>query len=200
MKLIGVKSGQGAMQAMTAWLTSVAPQAWTQGIVGKVSSARPVATVTDLVNEMMSTEGSIAVLPVSTAINNVLGMASLPAGPNLNIWVSPDDVQLAKVGSAAMTNQTATLATGESSDMLVYGPGLGGVPVEGQFDIAASKIVLAQDQELIGWPVMGVAHLLICNAPGKPLPLSFAQYVVRLAGQGSFEAFGLTPLPEPIRV
>ena len=200
MKLIGLKDEQGALQAMTAWLTSVAPKAWTQGIVGKVPSARPVATVTDLINEMMSTEGAIAVLPVSTAINNVLGMASLPAGPNLNTWVSPDDVQLAKVGSAAMTDQTATLATGESSDMLVYGPGLGGVPVEGQFDIAASKIVLAQDQELIGWPVMGVAHLLICNAPGKPLPLSFAQYVVRLAGQGSFEAFGLTPLPEPIRV
>ena len=200
MKLIGLKGEQGAMQAMTAWLTSVAPQSWKLGTVGSVPSAMPFATVTDLVTDITATEGAIAVLPVSTAVNNVLGMASLPAGADLNIWVSPDDVQLAKVGSAAMTDQTATLATGESLDMLVYGPGLGGVPVEGQFDIAASKIVLAKDQELIGWPVMGVAHLLICNEPGKPLPLSFAQYVVRLAGQGSFEAFGLTPLPEPIRI
>jgi len=200
LKLIGLQGEQGALQAMTAWLSSVAPQAWTQGTVGSITSDMPFATVTDLVNEITTTEGAIAVLPVSTAVNNVLGMASLPAGPDLNIWVSPDDVQLAKVGSAAMTNQTETLAAGQSADMLVYGPGLGGVPVDGQFDIAASKIVLGKDQELIGWPVMGVSHLLICNEQGKPLPLSFAQYVVRLAGQGSFEAFGLTPLPEPIRV
>jgi len=32
------------------------------------------------------------------------------------------------------------------------------------------------------------------------LPRSFAQYLVRLAGQGAIETFGLTPLPEPIRV
>jgi hypothetical protein len=127
-------------------------------------------------------------------------MASLPAGPNADVWVTSDDVQLAKVGSAAITDQTSTLAGGQSTDMLIYGPGIGGVPVEGQFDLAASKIVLTDGQELIGWPVMGVAHLLVCNDKSNPLPLSFAQYLVRLAGQGSLEAFGVTPLPEPIRI
>ena len=200
MKLVGVKGEQGDVQAMTAWLTKTAPSDWKAGILGSIPAAQAFETNTKLVDSIIATEGEIAILPVTTANNNVLGMASLPAGPNLDVWVTADDVQLAKVGSAAMTDQTSTLAGGQSTDMLIYGPGLGGVPVEGQFDIAASKIVLADGQELIGWPVMGVAHLLVCNDKANPLPLSFAQYLVRLAGQGSLEAFGVTPLPEPIRI
>ena len=197
--LMGLSQDQGSMQAMTAWLTQVAPKDWTAGIVAKVPAAKPYPNVTKLVDAMTNTEGAIAVLPMSTATNNVLGAASLPAGPDLSLWIAPDDVQLAKVGSAAITDQTSTLGDA-ATDSLMYGPGLGGVPVDGQYNLAASKIVLAQDQPLIGWPVMGVAHLLICDAPGKPMPLSFAQYAVRLAGQGSFEAFGVTPLPENVRV
>lgn len=200
LQLVTSKSDQGSVQAMTAWLTATTPDTWKQGTVGTLSAGESFDTVADLVTSITSNEGQIAVLPVTTANNNVLGMASLPAGPNTDIWVTADDVQLAKVGSAAMTDQTSTLAGGESKDMLIYGPGLGGVPVEGQFDIAASKIVLSEGQELIGWPVMGVAHLLVCNDKANPLPLSFAQYLVRLAGQGSLEAFGVTPLPEPIRI
>ena len=200
LKLVGLKGDQGDVQAMTAWLTATAPDAWKAGTVGVIPAAQAFPDVTALVKSITSTEGEIAILPVTTANNNVLGMASLPAGADLNVWVTPDDVQLAKVGSAAMTDQTSTLAGGQSTDMLIYGPGIGGVPVEGQFDLAASKIVLSEGQELIGWPVMGVAHLLVCNSKSDPLPLSFAQYLVRLAGQGSLEAFGVTPLPEPIRI
>lgn len=200
MTLIGLDDDQGSMQAMTAWLTQVAPKDWTSGIVATVPTAKAYPTVSALVEAMTTTEGVIAVLPMSTATNNVLGAASLPAGPDLSLWITPDDVQLAKVGSAAITDETSKFGENAAAENLVYGPGLGGVPVEGQFNLAASKIVLAQDQPLIGWPVMGVAHLLICDAPDKPLPLSFAQYAVRLAGQGSFEAFGATPLPENIRV
>jgi hypothetical protein len=79
-------------------------------------------------------------------------------------------------------------------------PAIGGVPVEGNFDLASSKIVLAEGQPLVGWPIMGMAHLMICDDPADPLPLSVAQYAVRLAGQGALETFGVTPLPEPIRV
>ena len=200
LKLIGLNREQGDVQAMTAWLSTTAPDAWKLGTVGSVPVAKAFNSVDALITEITANEGEVAVLPVTTANNNVLGMASLPAGPNLDIWITADDVQLAKVGSAAMTDQTSTLAGGQSTDMLIYGPGLGGVPVEGQFDIAASKIVLSDGQELIGWPVMGVAHLLVCNDKANPLPLSFAQYLVRLAGQGSLEAFGVTPLPEPIRI
>ena len=41
---------------------------------------------------------------------------------------------------------------------------------------------------------------MVCDDPADPLPLSVAQYVVRLAGQGALETFGVTPLPEPIRI
>ena len=80
------------------------------------------------------------------------------------------------------------------------GVSIGGVPVEGHFDLASSKIVLAEGQPVIGWPIMGMAHLMVCDSPADPLPLSVAQYAVRLAGQGALETFGVTPLPEPIRV
>jgi hypothetical protein len=42
--------------------------------------------------------------------------------------------------------------------------------------------------------------MMVCDDPNDPLPLSTAQYMVRLAGQGGFEASGVTPLPEPIRI
>ena len=47
---------------------------------------------------------------------------------------------------------------------------------------------------------MGIAHMMVCDDPADPLPLSIAQYAVRLAGQGALETYGVTPLPEPIRV
>ena len=50
------------------------------------------------------------------------------------------------------------------------------------------------------WPVIGFAHVMVCDDPADPLPLAYAQYLVRLAGQGAIETFGLTPLPEPVRV
>ena len=74
------------------------------------------------------------------------------------------------------------------------------MPVEGNFDLASSKIVLGEGAPLVGWPVLGYAHLLVCDDPADPLGLSFAQYVVRLAGQGALETYGVTPLPEPIRI
>ena len=90
--------------------------------------------------------------------------------------------------------------TTTESGSLIASPAIGGVPVPENFDLAASKIVLAEGQPLVGWPVMAYAHLLVCDSPSDPLPLSFAQYLIRLAGQGSLETFGVTPLPEPIRL
>ena len=124
-------------------------------------------------------------------MNNALPVAGVPVQ---DLVVSPDDTQLLKVGSGATT------ITVDEAGNIFASPAIGGVPVEGNFDIAASKIVLAEGQPLIGWPIMGYAHLLVCDDPTDPLPLSTAQYVVRLAGQGSLETFGVTPLPEPIRI
>lgn len=198
--LMSASEPQGSVEAMTAWTAKFAPAAWTAGTTGVIAAGTQMPTVTDLISELTVTEGAIAVLPIFQALNSVLAVANLPVtvadadGVATEAVVTSDDVQLYKVGSAATSLRTDALGN------LLASPAIGGVPVEGNFDLAASKIVLGENQALVGWPVLGYSHLLICDDPADTLALSFAQYVVRLAGQGSLETFGLTPLPEPIRV
>ena len=182
----------GSVEAMTAWLAKEAPTVWTDGVTGTLSGATTTyPTVADLMAELTVTEGTIAVVPVFEAIANAVPVATFPVQ---DIVVAPDDTQLLKVGVGA------TNITTDDKGNIFASPAIGGVPVEGNFDLAASKIVLAEGQPLIGWPVVGVAHMLVCDDPSDPLPLSTAQYIVRLAGQGALETFGVTPLPEPIRI
>jgi len=199
--LMSASRTQGSVEAMTAWLVSQAPESWPMGQTGVLDAGSTFPTTGDLVTEMLGTEGSVAVLPVSVAISNGLAMASLPVrgtdvnGVVVDQVVSADDVQLMKVGSGATT------LTPEASGGLTAAPAVGGFPVEGNFDLAASKIVLSEGAGLVGWPVLGYAHALVCDdAKMGSRALGFAQYLVRLAGQGALETFGVTPLPEPIRV
>jgi hypothetical protein len=168
---------------------------------GPLDGGEKFAAEDEMVLEMSAIEGSMAVLPVFVAFNNVLATANLPVkgtdanGVDVDTVITADDVQLYKVGSGA-----TTVTTDETGNIFAS-PAVGGFPVEGNFDLASSKIVLGSDQALVGWPVEGYAHLLICDdGANDSLPLLFAQYMVRLAGQGSLEIFGVTPLPEPIRV
>lgn len=181
----------GSVEAMSAWLAKEAPAAWTGGTTGTLAVGTRFPTVTDLMGELVATEGTVAVVPIFEAVNNSVPVASVPVQGEI---VAPDDTQLLKVGIGA------TAVTKDDGGNITAAPAIGGVPVEGNFDLASSKIVLAEGQPLIGWPIVGMAHLLVCDDPADPLPLSTAQYIVRLAGQGSLEAFGVTPLPEPIRV
>lgn len=198
--LMSVDTPQGSVEAMTSWLTQQAPDAWTKGTVGTLEGTQTFPTVTDMIAEMTAIESSIAVLPIFTAFNNVLATANLPVyladedGQKQELVITTDDVQLYKVGSGA-----TTITTDEAGNIFAS-PATGGIPVEGNFDLASSKIVLGEGQPLAGWPVLGYAHLLVCDDPKDKKPLAFAQYVVRLAGQGSLETFGLTPMPEPIRI
>lgn len=195
-QLMSVAGTQGSVEAMTAWLAAEAPQEWTRGVVGTLDDSLEFGSVADLVLEMSVTESTIAVLPIFQAYNNVLPTANLPVTleAGLELVITSDDVQLYKVGSGA-----SSITTDEVGNIFA-GPAVGGVPVDANFDLAASKIVLGEGAPLVGWPVLGSAHLLICDDPSDPLPLSFAQFVVRLAGQGALETFGLTPMPEPIRI
>lgn len=188
--VVSLDTPSGSVEAMTTWLSQAAPQAWTQGPTGTLSVGTQVPTDMDLVGELTAMEGTLAIVPVFLAVNNAIPVASLPAQ---DIVLASDDTQLMKVGAGA------TAITTDASGNLLASPAVGGVPVEGNFDLAASKVVLASGQPLIGWPVLGYAHMLVCDDPAKPLPLSTAQYIVRLAGQGALETFGVTPLPEPIR-
>jgi ABC-type phosphate transport system substrate-binding protein len=194
--LMSVDSAQGSVEAMTTWLSKEDPQAWTKGTVGTLDASQTFATESEMLAEMAATESSVAVLPVFQALNNVLATANLPVTleDGSELVVTADDVQLYKVGSGA-----TTVTTSESGDIFAS-PATGGIPVEGNFDVASSKIVLADGQPLVGWPVLGYAHLLVCDDPADPKPLAFAQYVERLAGQGALETYGVTPLPEPIRI
>ena len=198
--LMSVDSPQGDVEAMTTWVGQQDAKAWPQGMVGTLDAGQKFATQADLLAEMAAVEGSIAVLPVSVAFNNILATANLPVkgtdanGQEVDTVVTADDVQLYKIGSGA------TVVTKDAAGNLFASPATGGFPVEGNFDIASSKIMMAEGAPLVGWPVLGYAHLLICDNPAEPLPLLFAQYLVRLAGQGSLESYGLTPMPEPIRI
>lgn len=194
--LLRLEGPSGSVQAMTAWLSSEAPDAWAAGTVEEIEGGQALPTDLDLIGEMTAFESSIAVMPIFQAFTNVLATANLPVvlEDGSELVVTSDDVQLYKVGSGA------TEITTDESGNLFASPAVGGTPVEGNFDVAASKIVLGEGQPLVGWPVNGYAHLLVCDAPDNPLPLSFAQYVVRLAGQGALETFGVTPMPEPLRI
>jgi ABC-type phosphate transport system substrate-binding protein len=195
--VMGLSEPTGAVQAMTTWLTSTAPDDWTAGVVESLDTAQNFPTSFDLVGEMIAIESSIAIMPVFQAFTNVIPAANLPVTleDGSELVITADDVQLYKVGSGAMQ-----ITTDPATSSMVASPAVGGVPVEGNFDVAASKIVLAEGQPLVGWPVNGVAHLLTCDAADDPGALAFTQYAVRLAGQGALETFGVVPLPEPIRI
>lgn len=199
--LLAVETPQGAVEAMTSWLAQEVPQVWTQGSIGTLEAAKQLPTHADLIAEMTLSEATVAVLPIFDAFLNALATANLPVsgtdpnGNKVELVVTTDDVQLYKVGSGATVAE-------ESQDglSLTLDPAVGGIPNLDTFDLAASKIVLGADQPMAGWPVVGFAHLMVCDSEDDALPRSFAQYLVRLAGQGAIETFGLTPLPEPIRV
>jgi len=72
--------------------------------------------------------------------------------------------------------------------------------VEGQFDAAASRIVILPDPEVLGWPAIAMTHVMACDDPARPLAKSTAQFMIQLVAQGVLETGGLTPLSEPVRV
>jgi len=201
LSLVSVDAPSGAVSAMTTWISQQDAAAWPDGPVSTLKAGKKFADQDAMLAEMQAVEGSLAVLPIFTAVNNNIASANLPVkgtdlnGQDVDTVVTADDVQLYKVGSGA-TNVTTT----PEGDILASAA-TGGLPVEGNFDLASSKIVLGDGAGLAGWPVEGYAHLLICDSGSSTaLPLLYAQYLVRLAGQGALEAFGLTPMPEPIRV
>lgn len=188
--VLALDGPSGSVQAMTDYLTAQAPQTWTAGPVATIQADEAFATQQELIDALISIEGAMAVLPAYVALTNSLGTNAFVVEGQV---VTIDDPTFTKIGSGA-TNVT----TNGDGTQLLASSAVGGVPVEGNFDIAASKIVLGEDQALVGWPVMGYAHLMVCTTDA--LALSTAQYIARLAGQGALETFGVTPMPEPIRI
>lgn len=145
----------------------------------------------DIEFDSLPGEGTVAVMPVFIPNNNVIPIADLPVDGNP---ISITNVDLPKVGIAA-----TTLTTDEQGN-IVGTHAVGGIPIPEQFDIASAKVILTDDQALAGWPVIAMSSIMVCDDPNDPLPLSIGQFFLRLAGQGTFDSVGLTPLPEPIRI
>lgn len=199
-QVFGVEGEHGSIEAMSTWLAQEAPDAWSQGTVRSIDTAMSFPTSMDLAAELSFTDGAVAVMPVFEAFNAFVPTAALPVvddgegGSGQTVIAFPDDPQLAKIGSGAVE------ITEDEAGNIAASPAVGGIPNPENFDFAASKIILQEGQPEVGWPVMGTGHLLVCDDPADPLPLSVAQYALRLAGQGALETFGLTPLPEPVRI
>lgn len=199
-QVMGLAEPQGSVEAMTTWLSQQVPDVWTRETVGTLEGAQNFATTQELLDAMYSSDATFAIMPTTTAVAAGLAPASLPVyppnddgSPGAEVGIFPDDTQLVKVGAGATT------VTIDDNGNMTATPAVGGIPNPESFDLAASKVVLQEGQPLAGWPVVAIAHAMICDDPSDPLPLSFAQYLVRLAGQGSLEGFGLVPLPEPVR-
>ncbi len=194
-----VDQDRGSVQAMTTWLSEEAPQAWSEGTLERLPGNINFGSSFEMTEELALMEGAVAILPVFEAFNAFVPTAALPVtygddGAEEELIAFPDDPQLAKIGSGAMTLSV------EDQGNIAATPAVGGIPDDEIFDLAASKIILQEDQPVVGWPVLGTGHLLVCDDPADPLPLSVAQYSLRLAGQGALETYGLTPLPEPVRI
>jgi phosphate transport system substrate-binding protein len=198
--VMSMETPQGSVQAMTAWLAQQTPDTWTKGEVSTLDLGDKYATQQELLDALYGADATFAILPTTTVVAAGLAPAALPVYPAAEdgtpgdeYTITPEDTQLAKLGAGA-----TTMTTDEAGNMFAS-PAVGGIPNPDAFDLAASKVVLQEGQPVAGWPVVAYAHALICDTPGDPLPLSFGQYLVRLAGQGSLEGFGLVPMPEPVR-
>ena len=194
-----VDQDRGSVQAMTTWLSEEAPQSWSEGTLERLPGDINFGSSFEMTEELAFMEGAVAVLPVFEAFNAFVPTAAFPVtyggdGAEEELIAFPDDPQLAKIGSGAMA-----LSVDDRGNIAAT-PAVGRIPDDEIFDLAASKIILQEDQPVVGWPVLGTGHLLVCDDPADPLPLSVAQYSLRLAGQGALETYGLTPLPEPVRI
>lgn len=188
--LLKLDSPSGSVEAMTKWLSEAAPNNWTLGEIGVLPEGKGFETIQELMDEMTIEYGAFTIAPIFEAQIFALQVGALPAGESI---IESVDTDFPKIGIAA-----AVISFDDKGHMRTT-HATGGVPVEGQFDAAAAKIVIQPDQEIVGWPAVAVAHIMACDDPNEPLAKSTAQYLVRLTAQGTIEGAGLTSLPEPIR-
>jgi len=181
-----------AVNAMTSYLTKEAPKSWTAGVVDTVAAGTKVATTDDLVAQMSSTDGAVAVLPLPVAANNALAVPGLEVQ---GLTMDPTNSQQLQIGAGA-----TTLTIAENGNILAS-PAIGGVPNADTFDAAAAKIVLPSGQAMVGWPVVAFAHMMACDTGAQPpLPMSSFLYTVTMNGQGAVAGMSYVQLPEPVRI
>lgn len=189
--VVSLKGPDGSVRAMTTYLNTSAPTVWTTGVADTLSVGTKVATTDDLLAELSNAPGAVAVLPLPVAANNSLAVVGMQVQ---NHTMDATNTQQLQIGAGA-----TTLTIAENGNIFAA-PAIGGVPNADTFDAAAQKIVVASGEALIGWPILGFAHVMACNTGATPpLAMSSFLYTVTLTGQGAVSAVGYTPLPEPVR-
>jgi len=188
--LLRLGQPSGAVEAFTKWLSEAAPENWSLGQLDVLPNGKEIDGMQSLLDELSLEYGALTVVPTYEAQIFAMQLASLPAGES---QINAVDSDFPKIGMAA-----AEINFDDKGHMRTT-HATGGVPIEGQFDAAAAKIVIQPGQEIVGWPSNAVAHVMACDKPDDPLPKATAQFLVRLSAQGSIEGAGLTGLPEPIR-
>jgi len=181
----------GRTAAITGWLAKDAPESWSLGQVDVLETGQSFKTEQELLDAFNTTEGAVAILPNFAAAQNVIPTAVLPIQ---GVDINPVDTDLPKIGIAATEYEVT------DEGYMIASHAVGGVPVEGQFNAAAARIVILPDTEELGWPAIAMTHVMACDDPARPLAKSTAQFMIRLVAQGVLETGGLTPLSEPVRV
>jgi len=189
--VVSLDHPDGSINAMTTYLTKSAPTVWTTGVADTLTVGTKVKTTDDLLAELGNAPGAVAVLPLPVAANNSLAVMGMEVQDQT---MDATNTQQLQIGAGA-----TSLTIAENGNIFAA-PAIGGVPNADTFDAAAQKIVVASGEALIGWPLLGFAHVMTCNSGATPpLPTSSFLYTVTLNGQGAVAAVGYTPLPEPVR-
>ena len=157
--LMKLNGPSGSVQAMTKWLSEAAPTSWSLGEVDVLPEGNGFDTIEELMDEMTIEYGAFSIAPIFEAQIFSLQLGALPAGESI---IEPVDTDYPKIGIAA-----AVISFDDKGHMRTT-HATGGVPVEGQFDAAAAKIVIQPDQEVVGWPAVAVAHIMACDDPAEP--------------------------------
>jgi len=189
--VVSLDHPDGSINAMTTYLTKSVPTVWTTGVADTLTVGTKVKTTDDLLAELGNAPGAVAVLPLPVAANNSLAVMGMEVQGQT---MDATNTQQLQIGAGA-----TSLTIAENGNIFAA-PAIGGVPNADTFDAAAQKIVVASAELMIGWPLLGFAHVMTCNSGATPpLPTSSFLYTVTLNGQGAVAAVGYTPLPEPVR-
>ena len=164
--------------ALDEWMSRIDSVGWPNIPSGLISDPAfdAEATTTDL-----ETEGTIAVVPASLVTNFSLQTISIQTTAD----IEPVFTTVESVISAG----TQMVATSEGSILTAsLDPSLPPIPAAGN-DVAS-----------LPWQALNQFTITVCSGANEMAGRAFARYALRLDSQGAFTSFGLTELPEQIRV
>jgi ABC-type phosphate transport system substrate-binding protein len=164
--------------ALNEWMSRIDSVGWPNIPSGLISDPAfdAEATTTDL-----ETEGTIAVVPASLVTNNSVQTVSIQTEPDIEpTFMTVESVISAGTQMAATTAGSVVTAELDSS--------LPAIPAAGN-DVAS-----------LPWQALNQFTITVCSGANEMAGRAFARYALRLDSQGAFTSYGLTELPEQIRV